>query len=52
MERTYDSTGNYTGSQQPDASLSKADTKTFKGTGTYTLFDGKGRKEQSGRFVY
>lgn len=52
MERTYDKTGNYTGSQQADAPPSQAGSgKTFKGTGTYTLFNSKGKKDQSGRFV-
>lgn len=52
MERTYDSTGNYTGSQQADTPPSQAgEGKVFKGTGTYTIFNSKGQKDQSGRFV-
>ena len=51
MERNYDASGKYQGSQNiEEPTATAANSKEFKGSGTFTIFDSAGRKERSGRF--
>lgn len=51
MERNYDASGKYQGSQELDEPVAAPQPKEFKGTGDFTIFDNRGRREKSGRFV-
>ncbi len=51
MERNYDASGKYQGTQETPSEATQTSTRDFTQTGQFTLFDGKGRKEQKGKFV-
>lgn len=51
MERNYDEGGKYQGSQELVIEEGdKGESKAFRGSGSFTIYDERGRKEQTGTF--